>query len=33
VGVEVVIINGKVVLNGNEYFADANAGRVLRKTI
>jgi N-acyl-D-amino-acid deacylase len=30
-GIEAVIINGKVVLEGDEYFATANAGRVLRK--
>jgi N-acyl-D-amino-acid deacylase len=33
VGIHVVIINGKIVLDGNKYFADANAGRVLRKTV
>jgi N-acyl-D-amino-acid deacylase len=31
-GMEAVIINGKLVLDGDNYNPDANAGRVLRKT-
>jgi N-acyl-D-amino-acid deacylase len=31
-GVETVVINGKVVLEGDHYDQDANAGRVLRKS-